>query len=961
MIPDLLGVGAATAFPGGLARSHELDWLRANQDFVWFAALLGWSFALVLWRWNSPRGREIAWLPWAAAAGVAGATVQFGLYNPPFGFFFARLVPGTTSTYAPAWIEPNVAGVHLLVATTALLCTAWCWQLIDVRRRSTLRWFTPFPPLAVAGLYPMYPLVGASVLAVGAVALAAVLGRRSGTPPPARWAIASVGLAPWFSTYGPLAAATDSLHRSGPPTPLGLLAAFWQVGAAFLTLLVLLRRRADAGGPAEPLGRPNEARPYLLTAAVWCIVGLAFSLRSASDQREELLQNRLRRAAASAKAIEPALLAPLAAAEFHLPSPSAAPASARPTTALVAGLPNGPADALVRELARIVRTTPYLQVARIVVLRDGWLVAAASNRPAGPPGTVELLRPATAADRAHAEAGASHVESAAVPDFDRPFYCRSALIGADGRLFAWLEFTQTESYMSSLRRFRAAPLLITALGLTLIAGAFLQRRQSRAHEAALRAAAVATEANRLKAEFLAKVSHELRTPLQGLLSHAELLENEVVPAGGRTRVATLRQIGHSMLRLVNDLIDLNALDAGGFRFVEKPTAVSTVLHDTVESLRPLATAKGLALSCTVAPDFPPWLMVDGERFRQVLLNLAGNAVKFTDSGHVAVSLAVHTADPADGCLLELAVRDTGPGIAPPDQARLFQPFSRLDLTAQKEGSGLGLALAAGLCRQAGGALCLESDGRTGALFRATFRTRLAAPPPPAQAGSAPPRSLQGQRLLLVDDNALVRDLFAAGLSRLGASCVLAADGEEAIERAQTGHFAAVVLDLSMPRLDGLAVTRRLRAAGLTARIVGVSAHASAADRTIALAAGMDAFLSKPVELADLAAALAPPAAPADAAPPAQPFHDARLLALLTARFRASVPDDVARLRAAWQARNWPSLRFHAHYLRSSAGAIGDLRLYDLCGGLEHAAEAHDAGAAQSAWADCEAALAPWLT
>jgi signal transduction histidine kinase/CheY-like chemotaxis protein len=960
MIPDLLGVGAVTAFPGDLARSHELDWLRANQDLVWFAALLGWSFALVLWRWNSPRGRAIAWLPWAAAAGVAGATVQFGLYHPPFGIFFARLVPGTTSTYAPAWVEPNVAGFHLLVATTALLCTAWGWQLIEVRRRSTLRWFTPLPPLAVAALHHAYPLVGASVLALGAVALAYVLGRRSGTPPPARWAIAAVGLAPCFSTYGPLAAATDSLHRSGPPTPLGLLAAFWQVGSALLALLVLLRRRAATGDPEEPLGRPTGARPYLLAATAWCIVGLAFSLRSASDQREELLQNRLRRAAASAKALEPALLAPLAAAEFHLPAPSAAPASARPTTTLVAGLPNGPADPLVRELARIVRTTPYLSVARIVVLRDGWLVAAASNQPAGPPGTVQLLRPATAADRAHAEARASYVESAAVPDFDRPFYCRGAVTGADGRLFAWLEFTQTESYMSSLRRFRAAPLLITALGLTLIAGAFLQRRQSRAHEAALRAAAVAAETNRLKTELLAKVSHELRTPLQGLLSYAELLEDEVVSAGGRTRVATLRQIGHSMLRLVNDLIDLSALEAGGFRFVEKPAAVSILVRDTVESLRPLAAAKGLALSCTVAPDFPPWLTLDGERFRQVLLNLAGNAVKFTDRGHVAVSLAARATDPADGYLLELAVRDTGPGIAPADQARLFQPFSRLDSTAQKEGSGLGLALAAGLCRRAGGALSLESDGRTGSLFRATFRTRLASPPPP-RAGSRPPPSLLGHRLLIVDDNALVRDLFAAGLSRLGASCVLAADGEEAIKRARTGHFAAVVLDLSMPRLDGLAVTRRLRAAGRTTRIVGVSAHASDADRTIARAAGMDAFLTKPVELADLAAALAPADAPADAAPPARVFDDAPLLASLTARFRTQVPDDVARLRAAWQARDWPSLRFHAHYLRSSAGAIGDLRLYDLCGGLEQAAKAHDAGAAQSAWADCEAALAPWLT
>lgn len=956
MLLGITNLAAPLAVARGPSAWLELDWLRANQDLVWFVALVGWSFALVLWRWHSPRRPATTWLPWAAGVGATGAVVQFGLSNPPFGFFFARLVPGTTSTYAPALIEPNVAGEYVLVAIAAALCTAWGWQMLGDRWRNVVRWFTPLPPLAIVALHRALPLAGGSTLAITAVLLAFLLIRQSRTTIGAPWVIGAIGLAPVFSTYGPLAAVTDSLQRSGPPTFVGLLAALWQASAAVLTILVLVRPSPESDRPSEPLWRTSEARPYLLAALMVCIVGLAFSLKTATDQREELLQNRLRRAASAAKTIDPALSAPLVTVEFHLTPPTPPSALPHPATAVVGGLANGRSDALVRELSRIVRATPFLSVARFVVLRDGWLVAAASNQPPGPPGTVELLRAATAQDQAYAAAGASHVEAAAVPEFDRHFYCRGALTGADGRLLGWLEFTQTESYMSSLRRFRAAPLLITALGLTLIAGAFVQRRQSRAREAALRSAAVAAEASRLKTDFLAKVSHELRTPLQGLLGYSELLENDVVSDVGRSRIAALRQNGNLMLRLVNDLLDLTALEAGGFRFVERAIALPSWTLETIASLRPRAEEKGLTLSCLVAPDFPPWVMIDGERFRQVLLNLAGNAVKFTDQGRVDISLTAQSPGPDGHCLLELVVRDTGPGISSGDQVKLFQPFSRLDLTAQKEGSGLGLALAAALCRQAGGALTVESDGRTGSSFHATFRARPTASPATPHEVSVPLPSLRDRRLLIVDDNALVRDLFATWLTNLGATCELAADGEEALVRTQERTFDAVILDLAMPRLDGLAVTRRWREAGHTWRIVGVSAHASDSDRTVALSAGMDAFLSKPIELAALAAALT-----SESPSLSTPSLHAKLRADLTDRFRAQAPDDFARLRAAWQVRDWTSLHARAHHLRSSAGVVGDERLYAACGALEDAAEVHDASAVTSAWAQCEVALAPWLT
>jgi two-component system sensor histidine kinase EvgS len=501
---------------------------------------------------------------------------------------------------------------------------------------------------------------------------------------------------------------------------------------------------------------------------------------------------------------------------------------------------------------------------------------------------------------------------------------------------------------------RVAPFVGSILGIMLMALYFVQRRSDQEREAALRAVSIAAASARVKSDFLTKVSHELRTPLQNILGYGELLRTDISGQNERTRFAALRQTGDFMLRLVNDLLNLGAIEAGGFRLVEKPTPLHALVRDTIESLRPRAEAKGLTLTTEIAPDVPPWVRLDGERLRQILLNLAGNAVKFTDRGSVRVSLRSLSVDASEHHTLELAVRDTGPGIAPTDQARLFQPFSRLDFTAQKEGTGLGLALAAALCRAMGGKLALESDGHSGTCFATQLRLAAASAPESQLSAALRFSTLRGRRIFIVDDNTLVRDLFAAWLTDLGAVCEVARDGEQALAHASGRMFDAVILDLAMPKLDGLGVARQWRAAGRTWRIVGVSAHASGDEQAQAGAAGMDAFLTKPVELAALAEALTQ-----EMPAPLDPSRHERLRAELAARFRELVHDDVARLRTALVNLDWPTLHRRAHHLKNSAAVVGDEHLYAACGQLEDAAETSDATAAAAAWITCEGALAPW--
>lgn len=927
-----------------------LGLLGVHQDLLWFLVLLAWSFACLGWWRNPARDQAWAWLPWAAGMGMMAALLQFLAFNPPFDLFYERLVPGTNDTYTPALLNPDLFADMGMATVFAALAAAWWWQAAGSTVARALRWPVLVLCTGLVVMHRHHPLLAGTLLALLPFqALAYVWPKTSGHGG-SRVALVLAVLLPLVSTVGPLADWAGKLPRHGPTGWFGAVYALSQLACASIAMVGLWREEARRLGASGRRALWHDARPFMLGGLVWLLAGTIFALRSGSDNAWEVKTNRLRTAASRAASFNLDLVTPLSNLTFDLIH--------RPRRTLPDGTVLAEVKELIpvveplnRELATVVRSTPFLKQARFVVLHEGWLVAVADNIPPGLPGTVQLLRHATAKDHEDWTRCQDVIEELPVPEERGPYYCRAAVVGPDHRMLGWLDFVRQEFYSSMDRKWRTGPLLVTALGAVLAAAFFVERRSSREREAALRAAAVAEETGRIKTAFLAKVSHELRTPLQSILGYSEILQQELTGARAVKQLAALRHHGQLMTRLVNDLIDLSALENGVFRLIEKPTPLAELVQQTVDSLRPRAEAKGLALHLRIDPELPAWIEADAERLRQIVLNLLGNAVKFTAQGRVEVGLRPSTTGATDE--FELAVCDTGPGIPIADQPKLFQPFFRLELTAQQEGSGLGLALVAGLCRSMGGHVEIESAPGEGACFRVRLPLRPAVPdtdPSPVQLDQL----LQGQKVLVADDNALVRELFTGYLRSLGAECIEACDGEEALNLARRQLCNAVVLDLAMPRLDGCAVARRLRASGSRVRIVGVSAHTDAADRAEALAAGMDDFLTKPVELTVLGQALAT----THLTVPEGGAYE-RMRAQLAPRFRAELPAGIARITAALEACDWDELHAAVHHLKNSGLVMGDDRLSTACTVLERHIAARDEAAVVAAWSACTAALQSW--
>ncbi|HVT73201.1 MAG TPA: ATP-binding protein [Lacunisphaera sp.] len=918
------------------SRLHDfsplLGRVSVHQDFFWFAALLAWSLALVVW-WRHP-ARRVAWgwLPGTALAVIAGILVQFGMFNPTFDIFIDRLVPGTVSLYKPALIDPYWLGDVLTAAAFAAMLAAWGWRVLAAGRGRNLRFLPIVVAAAATGFHAVDPVTGGDLLAgLGLLGFVALWRDTAGSRP-ARACLACAALLPALSTIGPVAAAMHMIQRAGPPTPMGLGAATFQALAGGLALAGLLRGLWGRFTGDSHAAFRRDTRWFGLAAGVLLVAGLFFGVQTGRDNRREIQQNRLRTAAAHALVFDPALLAPLLNPQFHVDLHGASETAPVQSAWLASGAMAGAR----RQLDQVLMSTPFLEVARLLVIREGWLMAVlSSDRPAG---SIELIRPATPEDLARWQRKEPYVEDAPVPEIGYDYYCRAPIVAPDGRMLAWLDCLRQEYYLSIERRWRAAPFVVTALGLVLLSLVLLQRQATRQRETALRAAAVAAESSRIKTAFLANVSHELRTPLQNILGYCELLQREGPGAGARTHLESLRQQGELMARLVNDLIDLSAVEGGSFQLAPRPASPIRVVTETVESVRPRAVAKGLRLVTELGAGLPEWVLVDDARLRQVVLNLVANAVKFTDRGDVTVGLA-SVPCPPDRVRLTLAVRDTGPGIPPGQQGRLFVPFSRLDHTIAKEGSGLGLALAAALCRAMGGSIRVESDGRNGSCFIAMLEVSPSTAPvavpaaTPVPAGAAP-------RVLVVDDNRLVRELFVSFLAAQGARCRSAATGAEALVSVQGEPPDAIVLDLALPDGDGTELVPRLRAAAPSVRIVGASAHAGAGDRRRALAAGMNAFLVKPVRLPDLWAAVAGPVA---AAPLQLP---AAVRAQLEQDFAEELPARRTALEAALAEGNWTRVRATAHYLRNSALVVGATELLAVCTQLESLATAPVADSAR---------------
>ncbi len=932
--------------------TNWLGRLSVHQDFTWFAALVGWGLAWIVWSRHPQRTAAWRWLPAAAAVGIAGALVQFVVFAPTFDMFQDRLVPGSIGNYRPALVDPYWLGDVLSGALFAGWAAAWASQAALASGR---RWALGFIAVVGALLIMLHigdPARASFLLAAAVLSGAVALAGPTRGHPWARVALIVTALVPICSTVGPLATVSGLLQRHGPPTPVGLLAGAWSALAGGAALMGLLRHIWSRQHPNTHAALRRDLRWAVSVGALWLALGVTVAVKSGADNRREIQQNRLRSTAAQAKIFPSALLAPLADPQFHIVTTTAA---AEPIAAYSPWLASGVATDAQRRLAEVVLATPFLEAARIVIVRDGWLAAVLTSEHATTRGQVELLRRATPADLRHWLDRTPHVEPSPVHEIGYEYFCRAPIFGPDGAMLGWLEGVRHEYYLSVERRWRAAPFQVTALGLLLVGLVVVQRQGSREREVARRDALAADEGNRAKSAFLAHVSHELRTPLQNILGYGELLARAGPPEQRATQLAALRGQSELMLRLVNDLIDLSAAEAGVFPLARRPVAVGTLVDETVAGLRPRALAKGLTLTCSIAPAGPEWIETDPDRLQQIVLNLVGNAVKFTPRGSVAVTLAPTAF--ADGCWrFALHVRDTGPGIAPAEQAKLFRAFSRLERTAHEEGSGLGLALSAALCRALGGDLRVASDGATGSEFIATFVAAATTAPTAEIRGVSETCSPGPRDVLLVEDNTLMRDLFATALQARGVRVRGTADLATARAALATEPPAAAVIDLTLGTEDGSALLPEFRTRAPRCRLVVVSALTSPADRERALAAGADAFLAKPVALDALWRALGGGDGPAAATLPDYFAGDPTARRAVCAQFHREWPAWSAAITAALAARDFAAVRARAHHLRSSALAVGATDLLAAAGALEEAATRADGPGADAAWRACDSAV-----
>jgi CheY-like chemotaxis protein len=395
----------------------------------------------------------------------------------------------------------------------------------------------------------------------------------------------------------------------------------------------------------------------------------------------------------------------------------------------------------------------------------------------------------------------------------------------------------------------------------------------RSAEAALAAAREAADtAGRAQAHFLALMSHEIRTPLNGIIGMTALMldsAGEPKPAGeDRQSLSVILQSGEHLLQLLNDILDFSRLDSGQFRLEEAAFDVRTTIASAVALMQAQAQRKGLALSLEFAHEVPLRAGGDAGRLRQVLLNLIGNAIKFTEHGSVRV--AVGCWPPQDGTvLLTCSVTDTGIGINAAALARVFEEFTQADNSISRRfgGSGLGLAISRRLVAEMGGVLSAQSTPGEGSVFRFEVRLRarrasdLATPVPgPVEASDAPVSAipLGPQRVLVAEDNATNRLVVMRMLERLGHVVSAVTNGREAVTAVQSGEFDVVLMDVMMPELDGLAATAEIRALpGPLAHlpIIGLTANAEPSDASACREAGMNGFATKPISRERLAQAM----------------------------------------------------------------------------------------------------------